>query len=73
MYVNTYFIEYYGYSSLLLEVCLKRRLRPLFILKGHLTQVQRVHRDVSHHSKLTAVVEVLVLETEKVPDEASVA
>lgn len=47
------------------------------LLVHHLLQqclvigVQRSHRDVPHRSELAAIVQVLVLQTEEVPHEAS--
>ncbi len=55
---------------MLVELVPHRRLRP-FLLVPHrqLAEVQWVNRNVSDHSKLSTVVQVLILQSKEIPNE----
>lgn len=48
-----------------------RWLHPLLVIHQHLSRVDGVDRDVTHHSKVTTIVQMLILNTEKVPYESA--
>ena len=66
----TYLHQILGEFSLSVHVASQGKLHPFLVIDQHLSGVDGEDRDVPDNSKVTTVVEVLILHTEEVPHKA---